>query len=406
MPDHSNPPTLSLKSLAVIWSLGFRPLFLGGTLWSVVMIALWSLHYAGWLRMLPANRNPINWHAHEMLFGFVSAIIAGFILTASQNWTGKRGVHGLRLQFLVAIWLSARLASIIPGVPYELYAALDILFWPVLLALLWPYLGVRTQRRNQAFFIFFMLMFAAALLSHADEWSLLKYILPDTHQAFAPYGHRLAIDTILLIIALIGGRIIPLFTRNAIADAQPVSYVWLDRAAFLVLAIWLVLDVLQPYSRWTAIAAAVVTGVHALRFSGWQFWKTVRKPIVLVLHCGYAWLLIGWALKALQPISALHAPLATHALTAGGMGVMIYAMITRVSLGHTARPIQADSAILAGYVLINVAVILRVLAPMISMQNYNLLVGISGVVWSIAFVLFLWRYSGKLISPRLDGKPG
>ena len=382
-----------------LFALGFRPFFLAGALYAALAVPAWAAIYAGHLRpsgILQARR----WHAHEMLFGFFCAIVAGFLLTASQNWTGKPGVFGRRLQGLFLLWLLPRFGFLFPAVPYLLWALLDLLFIPALALSLFPYLGLSTQRRNQWFFVFFALLLLANLLFHLEGSGVAT--------RYSTAALDLAINTALLIMALIGGRIIPLFSKNAIEGLVPFRSSLLEKGVFVSLVLYLTLDFFTDSPRLLSAAALPCFLLHAARFWGWQFWKTGRRPIVWILHAGYAWMILGFFLKMLVPILGLSPLVATHAFAAGGIGVLIFGMITRVALGHTGRPIEASRVIVFSYFAINFAALLRVFGvaiPALSPFVFEIML-VSAAFWSLAFFAYVVTYAPFLLRPRLDGKPG
>ncbi|MEZ0368450.1 MAG: NnrS family protein [Candidatus Sericytochromatia bacterium] len=373
-----------------IWALGFRPFFLLGALAGSGLLGLWLYVLSGHAL---AGISPL-WHAHEMLFGFSTAVLAGFLLTATQNWSGIRGLHGARLIALAGLWLAGRLAML---TPWPGLALVDLLFLPALMLGLWPYLSGPQQKRNRVMLVFFALLSAANGLYHAEMLLGL---------AWARQGLYLALDVFLMLISLIGGRIIPAFTRNAVPDARIDSWPWLEKTGFALMGAWLLAELFaqgQAWTRWLALAAAAA---QLLRWLGWHPWQTRREPILWILPLGYAWLIFGLLLRGLPPALAPALPAATHALTAGAMGVLMYAMLTRVGLGHTGRPIKASILMLTGYALINAAAALRVLVPWLlpALSAQGMLV--AGLCWSLAFGLYLWEYTPYLSQPRPDGKPG
>jgi uncharacterized protein involved in response to NO len=331
-----------------------------------------------------------------MLLGFGSAIAAGFLLTASQNWSGIRGVHGARLQILVALWFAGRLALLLPW-PW-LAAGLDLLFLPVLLFSLWPYLGSVQQKRNRIFLVLFGLQILGNGLYH------LEAVGSGLH--FARNGIYLIMHVFLLMIVVIGGRVIPGFTRNAIPGAKVSSWPWLEKASLGLAALWLITELIWPVSA-AGRALALVTGlVHLLRLIGWRPWQAWHNPLLLILPTGYAWMVIGFLLRGLPAAWAPALPTATHAFTAGAMGVMMHGMVTRVSLGHTGRPLKASKAMIAGYIALNLGAIVRVGIPWLLPSHYQHGLLCAGLLWVLAFGLYVWECAPILIAPRPDGREG
>lgn len=381
----------STRPTAAIWALGFRPFFLLGGLAAVVLLALWVSAFSG---HGPVGLTPL-WHAHEMVFGFGGAIAAGFLLTASQTWSGQRGVHGPRLMLLSGLWLAGRLAMLSP---WPLLAAgLDLLFLPALLVALWPYLGLATQKRNRVFLALFGLQLIANCLYHVEQLG---------GPVLARSGIYLALHLYLLMILVIGGRVIPAFTRNAVPGARISTWPWLEKAGFGLVLSWLLAELLLPgagFGPWLALAAGAS---QLLRLLGWRPWQSWRNPLLLILPLGYAWLALGLLLRGLPTPYAPPVSAATHAFSAGAMGVMMHGMMTRVSLGHTGRPLQASALMSAGYLALNLAALLRVFVPWLLPQAYLPALVTAGLLWTLAFALYVWECAPYLLQPRPDGKSG
>ncbi|PKL77130.1 MAG: NnrS family protein [Candidatus Melainabacteria bacterium HGW-Melainabacteria-1] len=388
------PETSLLRKLddAPIWAIGFRPFFLLGGLAGVSLLLLWVWVFSGH----PLVALTPLWHAHEMLFGFGPAIAGGFLLTASQNWSGMRGVHGRQLMGLAGLWLLGRLALLLPWP--GLAAGLDLLFLPALMISLWPYLSGAGQQRNRIFLVLFGLQIAGNLLYHLE--------MLGTGLTLARSGIYLALHVYLLMILVIGGRVIPAFTRGAIANARISSWPWLEKGGFALVLAWLLLELIWPaaeLSHWLALAAGLS---QLLRLWGWRPWQTWRKPLLLILPLGYAWLVAGFLLRGLPPQWAPPLSLATHAFTVGAIGVMMHGMITRVSLGHTGRELKASGLMVTGYGLINLAALLRVAVPWLLPSFYMPAMIWAGLLWALAFGLYVWECAPYLLGPRPDGKTG
>ncbi len=387
-----SPETASMETwVAPLWSIGFRPFFLAAGFSSASFLLLWLLIFSGSLS-LPLG---IPWHAHEMLLGFCSAVLAGFILTATQNWSGKRGLHGRPLQLLVGIWLIGRLGMLMPW-PI-LAASLDLLFVPALIYALVPYLGAAGQGRNRIFYLLLGLQFTGNLLFHLNALGIYSSGLLGLYIVFLMY---------VAMIVLIGGRVIPVFTRNAVPEAQIKSCSRCNVVSIVLLVGWMIGFLFAPTSVVTAALALGAAAAHAMRLRNWDPLKTLHKPILWVLHLGYVWLVIGLFLEGARLWWQIPASAALHALTAGGIGVTMYAMMTRVSLGHTGRKIEASRLTVAGYILINLAVLLRVfipwLWPAVSLHTN----GVAALCWVLAFAFYFGEYAPILWRPRPDGKAG
>jgi uncharacterized protein involved in response to NO len=384
----------------VPFAYGFRPFFTAALAYA--MIAL-----IGWLAIRALHGMPISslapqlWHAHEMLFGFIIAAIAGFLLTAVPSWTGTRGFGGWPLMTLTMLWLAGRVAFAISAyVPAEVLATVELLFLPALAALIAPPL-VRARNRNT------VLLVVLTLLWLADAVFLCAMSLGD--MALASQTIRVGIDVVLLLITVVGGRIVPAFTGNALRSsgvaAQIRTSVWLEALVIGAMVAFVIADATIPAERSTAIIVGVAAIAHALRMSGWQGQRTARQPIVWVLHVAYAWLPVGLALKAIYMLfSPAWAAQWLHVLTMGAAGTMVVAVISRAALGHTGRPLQVDRRTAIAYGLLTAATIARAFGD--TGLPYEASVWIAGSLWVSAFALLLATYVPVLLQPRVDGRPG
>ncbi len=385
-----------------LFDYGFRPFFLLAGIYAVAIVPIWLYffaHSAPTFGSLP----PMYWHSHEMLYGFVAAAIAGFLLTAVPSWTGARGFAGTPLYVLVAAWAAGRIAMATVGsVPFWITAIAELSMLALLAALLLPPLA-RSQNRNMAMLAVLGMLWLidAAFLAALKKGDVL----------LASRTMALAIDFVLILVTIIGGRIVPAFTANALRRRGQVpdivSRKWVEMSAIGSMILIALVDVVAPHGRASALLAAIAALVHAIRLSGWRSFKTGGESILWVLHVGYAWLPIGLALKACYLFGTFDwASKWQHALTAGVFGTMILAVMTRASLGHTGRPLVVARAITVAYTLLTVAVSVRVLSSVVPPQAYVTTICIAGAAWTAAFTLFLIIYAPILIKPRLDGKPG
>jgi uncharacterized protein involved in response to NO len=385
-----------------IFAYGFRPFFL-----------LAGLHAAGsiaaWVWLLPRGTTPLSslpaqlWHGHEMIFGFIAAAIAGFMLTAVPNWTGERGFAGRPLVVLTIIWLAARVAfSIGDGVPFGVLAIAELAFLPGVIWLLTP-LFMRSSNRNWPLLL---VLFAFWCGDAVFVWAAFA-----NQVDLAGHALRGSLNAVLILITIIGGRITPAFTGNALRArdaAVTVRSSPLVEAAVIALTAGFVLaDIAAPFSKVTGAIAAAAALAHLIRLSGWRGLRSWREPIVWILHAGYAWLPIGLALKAVFVLAGTGwAAHWQHALGAGAAATMIMAVMTRASLGHTGRPLRVSRLIIIAYAVLLVAVFLRVFGASVLQLQYASTITIAGVLWVLAFLLYSGVYAPILVGPRVDGKPG
>lgn len=376
--------------LPPILRAGFRPFFLLGALFAPIAISLWVAELAG-LATLPAVLDPIAWHQHEMLFGFASAIIAGFILTAIPNWTGRLPVAGLALAGLAALWLAGRLAMFLGGVFEAPIAALiDAAFLFVLAGLIAREIIKGSNWRNLPPAFLITLLAIANALFHLEQQGAI---------ADDGFCMRLGIGAIAMLIGLIGGRIVPSFTRNWLVKRKgvdlPSSFGMIDELALLMLVIALLGWVLVPASP-LAAGFLTITGVaHIVRIVRWRFWLCFAEPLVLILHLGYGWLAVGVLLLGVtQLVPAISNLAALHALTTGAFGTMMLAVMTRATLGHTGRQLAANGWTVAIYSAVNMGAIIRVLSPILPGEGW---LQAAGLLWAGAFLLFVLAYGPMLL---------
>ncbi|MFT7399290.1 MAG: hypothetical protein ACI832_002543 [Rheinheimera aquimaris] len=381
----------------------FRPMFLFGAIFSAVAMLLWGLTLAGHIQLKPFA-NVLFWHSHEMLFGFVSAIVIGFLLTAVQNWTGLRAPHGKSLLFISLLWLSARLLLLFgQDLPLYLVASVDLSFLPVCAYLLARPLLQVGQQRN-LFFVPVLLLLTAC--------NALMYIGVYTERYdFVQLGSQNAVWLVTLLMAIVGGRVLPMFTANGTQTKKVEPILWLDRIALA--SLWLIfvvhffaLNRYLPAALLSTLFAvsAVLTAWRCLR---WKIWITFQVPLLWSLHLAYWCIPLGLALYSARYAGFnISKSIALHALTAGAMGNMILSMMARVSLGHSGRMLKPHTVMSLAFLLVLAAAISRTiliwLLPSHTMQW--LWLGVAG--WVLAYLLYVLVYFPVLTTPRADGRPG
>jgi uncharacterized protein involved in response to NO len=372
---------------------GFRPFFLGAGAWAVTAMVLWISALRGYVA-IPTLFDPVAWHVHEMLFGFVVAAIAGFLLTAIPNWTGRMPLQGAPLAALVTAWLAGRAAVLGSAwIGGGITAALDLSFLALLLAAVLREILAGRNWRNLPMPVVLGGLLAANALTHADAVGLAPT---------GPLGQRLGIGIVILLIALVGGRIIPSFTLNWLKRRGelrlPATFGAPDRVALGLLAAALAIWVVAPESP-IGGAALIAGGVASLvRLARWRGHLTFAEPLVWSLHLGFVWVGVGLLLVGLSAFLPDVPPAAgLHALTAGAMGGMTLAVMTRATLGHTGRLLSADRWTAVLYLLIAAAAALRVATPFLS-DVYLPLLWTSGLAWTTAFGLFVMHYGRMLLA--------
>ncbi len=386
-----------VSGMPPILSYGFRPFFFLAALHAGVAIPVWlSMYFAG--LTLPGPFAGLHWHAHEMLFGYLQAVIAGFVLTAIPNWTGRLPLSGRPLAGLAFLWGAGRVAS--AAAPYpEVAMAIDAMFPAMLAFAVWREVVAGRNWKNAPVAVMITLFGLANVLDHAANLDLV------THG----FGIRLALAVIAMLMALIGGRIVPSFTRNWLVrqgvKELPASFGLLDKAALASAVAACVAWTVAPDAGATGLLLILAGLLLGARLARWRGSRTAREPIVLILHFGYAWLAVALALLGgATIIDAIPQSAALHALTAGAIGTMTLAVMTRASLGHTGREITADRAVVVAYVAITVGAALRVAAPFVG-DWYAPVLATGGGLWSAAFLVFVVRYAPILWGRRKPGQP-
>jgi uncharacterized protein involved in response to NO len=378
-----------------LWRLGFRPFYLVAGLFGAASVLLWMLQLAGWVGTSSALAGPL-WHAHEMLFGFTLAVIVGFLFTAGRAWSGRATPTGGWLAALVLLWLAARVLGL---TPYGWAAAAANLAFP--LACAWGLARALVGAGNRRNYVFIGLLVAMGAASFGVHLAALGALtLP------AWLGVRVAIDVVLFMMAVIGGRVIPMFTNNGVPGAQAGRHPLVERAALGAVLVVLAGDIAMAAGPLFAMLLALAAVAHAVRWLLWQPWRTLRAPLVWVLHAAYLWIPLHFALRALAEFGIADASLATHALTLGAIGGLTIGMMTRTARGHTGRALQADAFDIACYLLVLGSAAVRVFGPMLFPQAYTAWILLSGAAWSAGFALFALRYWPVLSRPRLDGRAG
>lgn len=379
---------------------GFRPFFFLGASWAVVVVGLWVLAMAGSIT-LPTAFDPLAWHRHEMLFGYLGAVIAGFLLTAIPNWTGRLPIAGGGLAALASLWVAARLAMLFSASTGAVLAALLDVGFLLTLALVCGREVLIARNRNVPVVGAVLLLALAAGVDHAET---LGWITPDG------FGWRGGFALVLMLITLIGGRIIPSFTRNWLTKQGRTEGLPTQPSRFDILTIGVTAVALGGWAggvraAFIAPLLFIAGALQLVRLARWKGLSTTAEPLVFILHLAYAWLPLGLILLgtsmlvATQPASA-----ALHALAAGAMASMTLAVMTRATLGHTGRDLRADYGTTIIFLLVTLGAALRVAAPWLPF-DYLLLVKLAGALWGGAFLLFLIVYGPKLLGPRPDGRP-
>ncbi len=381
----------------------FRVFFLAAAIYAMLAVLGWAAFLlGGW--QLPVGWSPLHWHSHEMLYGFVTAAIAGFILTAITNWTSAKPLQNGALLALLCTWVAGRLAMWFASwLPPVLVALIDFTFLLILGTYVFYVLWKNNNRRN------LILVLVIALLCIGNGLMHIGFISGDTQ--WLQIGQLLGFDLITLMIAIIAGRITPAFSGNWLRahghDANRIrKWKTIEFLSIAGLGLIVILDA-SSASKSTLSAVALCTAiVHACRWYGWAGWLTWRAPLLWILHLAYLWLVAALVLRGLNgKVDAVGSSVWQHALGVGAIGTMILGVMTRVAVGHTGRPLALLRWGLCIYIAISIAAITRILVAFGGV-DFRFGIGLSALAWVVAFALFIIIYGPVLIKPRADGKPG
>lgn len=391
----------STDSSMPLFRLGFRPFFLAATLFAIISMIIWMASYIFSVDFYFSGLSPAIWHAHEMIFGYAMAVVAGFLLTAIKNWTGVEVLRGKPLALLLMLWLIARILPLSGSMfSVELIAVINVLFLLVVtLVCLRPVIIARQFKHMTIISILFLLMLCdvvfylgvTGIIENGVSWGLYS-----------------AMYLVITLVLLMMRRVIPMFITNGVdGDVEMTNRSWLDYATLVLLFCLWISDVFTSYATLTAVVAAVLSVLHMVRLSGWYTHKIWSKPLVWVLVIAYASFIFGFALKALSFIFDVSPFLSVHAFTVGGIGMMTIGMMSRVSLGHTGRNVFDPPPVVFWIIsVLFLGVIARVVLPLFNMGLYNYWIGLSQALWIIAFSIFLFVYAPMLVSSRADGRDG
>jgi uncharacterized protein involved in response to NO len=378
-----------------VFSYGFRPLFLGAALFAGVAVPVWILVLAGvgGSDILSPAR---NWHVHEMVFGFLPAVITGFMLTAIPNWTDRPPIRGPELMLLVTLWLAGRLLIAMPWLSPLMSAVVDVGFLVAVAGLVWREIAGSKSWDRAPMGVLVSLLAGANILFHVLNLSGAETDRPE----------RMALAMVMMLMTLIGGRLIPNFTGELLVGSgraeRPAPFSRYDGLSIALVGFAVLSWIVQPHSMatgWMFVAAGLANLGRLVR---WYGWLTGREPLVLILHVGYGWFVLSLLILG-GSILGIGLPKedAVHAFTSGAVGAMTLAVMTRASLGHTGRPRHADPLTVLIYMLVNLGAVVRVFGPMTDLPA-NLVLGVAAGSWSGAYLLFALVYGPFLLRPSLD----
>jgi len=394
-PTRPPPPKVPPSTVGfALWNLGFRPFYLLASLFSAFSVLLWAAQFSGYLPSAYLQ-GPV-WHGHEMLFGYTIAVIAGFLLTAVRAWTNQPTPSGAPLMALAALWVCGRVLVL---TPFAMTAAVVNAVFPVAVAVAIGIPLLRSRNVRNYFFIGLLVLVGALILA-------VHLALQGRFELSPLLGLQLALDVVLFIMVVMGGRVIPMFTNSGVPGANATRHALVEKFALGAVILLFAADLLQLPQTVIAIIALIGALAHGVRLYLWKPWRTLATPLVWILHAAYAWIVMHFALRGLSALELLAASYATHVLAVGAIGGLTLGMMTRTARGHTGRPLIADGFELAVFLLIQVAAAVRVFGGIASPGLYMVSVQLSALLWAAAFGLYAVRYWPVLTRPRLDGKPG
>ncbi|MGE3787492.1 MAG: NnrS family protein [Nitrospirales bacterium] len=378
-----------------IWSFGFRPFFLSAALFAGIAVPIWVMMLSDGVGVAWHHVSRL-WHIHEMVFGFLPCVIAGFLLTAMPNWTDRPPIRGLPLMWLWLLWLAGRLAMAIPGFPPLGAAIVDGAFLVAMAVIVWREIVAGKAWDRSPIGVLISLYAVGNLLFHA------RFL----NDAATDAAERLALALLMILLALIGGRITPSFTEDFLEEAKrsqrPGAFGLLDGLSIFLLVMGGLAWIIQPGAMVTGLALVGAGLMHLVRMMRWYGWLAWREPLVFILHVGYAWLAMSMLIIGAAILGVgLHPEEAIHALTTGAVGAMTLAVMTRASLGHTGRVKHAGPLTVIIYVLVNLGAVLRVFGPGLHVPG-TMMLGLAATCWSGAYVLFACGYGPMLFAKSLD----
>lgn len=381
-----------------LFRLGFRVFFALAGFSALLLIVLWNAIFKGTLSV--ANYFvPNYWHAHEMLLGYAVAVIAGFLLTAVRNWTNRPTLIGDGLAGLALLWLYGRILPFYAGLlPDGLIALVDFAFLPVLAyQISKPILHAKLYK-NLLFVVLLVLLALGNGLIHSEILGLTENT--------AWTGITLIIATIIIMILVIAGRVFPFFTERGLPGTLIIRNKLLDGLAIGSSVLVFALQLANVSGTLLALTASTAALINGARLWGWYVPRIRYVPLLWILFIGYGWIISGFILTVFSAYALILPSLALHAFTLGGIGVLTLGMMARVALGHTGRALKISNAMAIAFVLINIAAVLRVLAPIAFPHAYNFLMYVTTLVWLAAFALFMFVYAPILTKARIDGQEG
>jgi uncharacterized protein involved in response to NO len=383
-----------------LFNLGFRIFFLGAAIYSIIAILFWMGVFAFNVSLPIHGLSKFQWHAHEMIFGYALAVIAGFLLTAVKNWTGIQTVHGMPLALMFCLWLIARLLFLFGSTFIHIAAAFDLLFilsliiaaaYPIVKSKNWTQLGILSK---------LLLLAVANLCFYSGYMGFLEQGL-----YWGVYG---GLYLVIGLILTLGGRVIPFFIKGGVErPVQLYNPKWITLLGLVIFLVFFISELFLHDKNITGISSAALFIIYSVRLVGWYTSGIWKKPLLWSLYLAMSFIVVGFLLFALSVYAGLPKYLAIHALAYGGVGIITMSMMARVSLGHTGRNINEPPATVKYMLaLLLVGAIFRVFLPMFAPDHYLIWIVSSQLLWMVAFLLFVIAYAPILSKNRVDGQFG
>lgn len=380
----------------VIFELGFRPFFLGATLFALLSIFIWIPGYFGWIPLNWTSISSFQWHGHQMIFGYCVAVIAGFLLTAVNNWTGIRTVHGLNLALLFGVWVLARITFLLGEEWIVAAAGLDMIFSVALVTAV-TYPVVKSRQWKQMAIVSKLLI----IIGFNACFYLGIFGLLENGVSLGVFG---GFYMVIGLVLTLGRRVIPFFIERGVGyQVQLINSKWLDISSLVLYLGFFLAEVLFNYSRVAAVLALGLLAVNAIRLVGWHTRGIWKNPMLWILYLSMWFICLGFLFFGLSALVGMSKYIAVHAFAFGGIGLVTMGMMVRVSLGHTGRSVtQTPTMVKVAFGAILLGAVVRVLFPLIDIDRYSLWLVASQILWIAAFAFFLWSFLPILLNPRID----
>ena len=391
----------------MLFELGFRPFFILAGTSAILLVVSWLMYFNG-IGGYASYYGVFPWHSHEMIFGYTMAVISGFLLTAVRNWTGLETVRHSKLAGLAGLWILGRVVPFLHGeIPNWLIALLDLSFLPAVMLAIGIPLIKSNNKRNLFFIPIFSLFILCNLIFHLNATGYIDESNALFGVPFLSIAVNFSLGLVMMIITVIGGRVIPFFTKSALTSYQARTNPLIESLAIVsVILFVLVYSFINSNAILLCAVSSLAVVIHLWRLSTWYSHSIWKNPLLWILYVSYGWMVIAYGLFAIESFFLLIGKPALHAVTIGTIGGLTLGMMVRVSLGHTGRHLQVSSYTKWSFVILSSSALIRVFIPMVFPEYYQVAINVSGLLWISVFALFLLEFVPILIAPRPDGRAG